>query len=67
MENVGSYAKDSGTRCSAYWLETPRAADTGNVWDVTGSYHQVSYGNSDSSSGHGVRPVITVKTSDIFN
>ena len=68
MENIGFYEKDSASESWGYWLETPRSDNNANnVWYVDGHYRSVH--NSVITAGHstylGVRPVITIKTSNI--
>ena len=67
MENIGYYEKDSGTRSYGYWLETPRSSFTDSVWDVSGNYRRVSDTSASHATNGGVRPVITVLTSNISN
>lgn len=67
MENVGYYEKDSGTRSYGYWLETPRSVNTYGVWYVSGSTRYVDGSGASITSSYGVRPVITVLTSNISN
>ena len=63
MENIGQY---EGTSWSyGYWLETPRSDYANNVWYVFGNSRSVYHYNASYTPSGGVRPVITVKTSDI--
>ena len=67
MENIGYYEKDSGTRSYGYWLETPCYSNfyyTFGVWGLSGGYLRVDYSNADKTT-YGVRPVITIKTTDL--
>ena len=63
LENIGRYEVNSGSY--GYWLETPQNG-TAMVYLVSGSSRGISgtYANV-SSYGYGVRPVITVKTSNL--
>ena len=65
MENLGQYEGSSGAY--GYWLETPRSSNTYNVWLMVGGYRSVRNTNAYITASYGVRPVITVKTSDISN
>jgi hypothetical protein len=67
MENIGYFEKDSGSY--GYWLETPRFANTDMVFYVDGLYRYVFYNffRPNFSTRYGVRPVITVSTSNISN
>ncbi len=65
MENVGQYETGSGSY--GYWLETPLSNDNFGVWFVNDSYRFVSGNNTSSMTNSGVRPVITVLTSNISN
>ena len=65
MENIGYYEKDSGTRSYGYWLETPRSSGTSSVWSVNGNSRRVYSDSASNATGYSVRPVITIKTSDI--
>ena len=63
MENIGIYENETGFH--GYWTETPRDRDYYTVWEVTGFYRRLYSGSIENSSNCGVRPVITVKTSNI--
>ena len=63
MENVGQYETSSGSY--GYWLETPRSSGTSVVWFVRGSVRSVGDVNAGYTGYYGVRPVITVLTSNI--
>lgn len=64
LENIGRYEGTSGT--FGYWLETPRASSSANVWRVVGDSRTVyDYFGTVDMSGHGVRPAITVLKSNI--
>ena len=65
MENLGQYEGSSGAY--GYWLETPRSASANYVWRVTGSYRDVVSSVASKTSDYGVRPAITVLTSNISN
>ena len=65
MENLGQYEGSSGAY--GYWLETPRSDYTNRVWYVYGSDRRVSNYSANYTSLYGVRPVITVLTSNISN
>ncbi len=65
MENLGQYEGLSGAY--GYWLETPRSSYTSYVWSVGGYTRNVSYNSANGTSVYGVRPVITVLTSNISN
>ena len=65
MENVGQYETSSGSY--GYWLETPRSSLTYSVWYVHGYYRRVNFIYANDTSNVGVRPVITVLTSNISN
>ncbi len=67
MENIGDYEKDSGTKSYGYWLETPRSSYAIYIWGVNGYSRGVYDGDAKNSSYYGVRPVITVLTSNISN
>ena len=63
MENVGQYETTSGTY--GYWLESPRASESDNVWSVFGYRCRVNNDNANYASRYGVRPAITVLKSNI--
>ena len=65
MENLGQYEGSSGAY--GYWLETPRSGYTIYVWSVLGHGRFVYYHNASNTSNYGVRPAITVLTSNISN
>ena len=65
MENLGQYEGSSGAY--GYWLETPRSSYTSSVWRVGGSYRSVVSSDAGNASIYGVRPAITVLTSNISN
>ena len=65
MENLGQYEGSSGAY--GYWLETPRSSSTYGIWFVHGSDRYVGSTNAGITSSVGVRPVITVLTSNISN
>ena len=68
MENLGQYEEMEGVY--SYWLQTPRSDDAYNshgVWDVYGYRRHVASAAGSSSGSRGVRPVITVLTSNISN
>ena len=65
MENIGQYEGSSGTY--GYWLETPRSSSANNAWRVSGNNRNVSGITTYSTSNNGVRPAITVLTSNILN
>ncbi len=63
MENLGQYEGSSGA--NGYWLETPRSSGGNNiVWGVT-SNRYVSLISANYATNYGVRPVITIKTSNL--
>ena len=65
MENVGYYEKDSGTRSYGYWFETPQSYYIHDAYYVHGDLRCVLDSNVHTTSGYGVRPVITIKTSNL--
>jgi len=65
MENVGQYTSTSGTY--GYWLESPDASYSHNVWGVHGYYRYVYVIGASYTAGYGVRPAITVLKSNISN
>ena len=65
LENVGYYERGSGTRSYGFYLETPKSNSNYEVWCVDGRSRFVYKGASNSSTYCGVRPAITVKTSNI--
>ena len=64
MESLGQYEGTTGS--FGYWLEEPCSFDSSRVWNVLGYRRRVSHVASNSNSYHGVRPVITVLTSDLL-
>ena len=63
MENLDLYENDNVRRSYRHWLETPNSGSIYHVWYVDGNSrvnYDITYGFDT-----GVRPVITVKTSDI--
>ena len=67
LENIGYYEKDAGERTYGFWLETPRSDNDYDIWYVNGDYRLVYFGTASTTSGYVVRPVITVKTHDVFS
>ena len=67
IENVDYYEKDNGKISYGFWLETPRSDNSNDIWYVNGDYRLVYFGTASTTSGYVVRPVITVKTSDVFS
>ena len=67
LENVDYYEKDNGKISYGFWLETPRSDNSNDIWYVNGDYRLVYFGTASTTSGYVVRPVITVKTSDVFS
>ena len=65
MENLGQYEGLSGAQ--GYWLDTPRSSYTDSVWYVFATYRYMTNVNASNTSSRGVRPVITVLTSNISN
>ena len=65
MENVGQYETNSGRY--GYWLETPRSSDASFVCGVDGGIRSVYSKRAGYANYYGVRPVITVLTSNISN
>ena len=63
MENT-KYSNDSN-KAYGEWLESPRAANSYNVWYVSGYSSYVNYDSANYSSDFGVRPAIEVLKSDI--
>ena len=63
LENLGNYEANSGSY--GYWLENPYSSSSSDVWYARGDSRLVSYHYASYSSGYGVRPAITVKTTDI--
>ena len=63
MENT----KYSNASNKAYgeWLESPRAANSSDVWSVYGNYRDVSSNSASNADANGVRPAIEVSKSDI--
>ena len=65
LENVDRYEKGNETKSLGYWLETPLSSNYYNVWLVVGGYRIVSTSNSGNVYDVSIRPVITIKTSDL--
>ena len=65
MENIGQYEKDNGTRSYGYWLETPDSTNSNKVYNVNGFGSTVRSSEANSTEYYGVRPVITIATSDL--
>ena len=65
MENVGYYEKESGERSYGYWLESPRSISAGSVWGISGVKRYLTTNYAFNTTDLGIRPVITVKTSDL--
>ena len=65
MENIGYYERDSGARSYGYWLENPHSSSADKAYFVNGRARNVGNYSSSDSTNRGVRPVITIKTSDI--
>ena len=63
MENIADYEKDNGISSHGYWFETPISFMSNYTWGVYGSLRGLY--SADGATTYGVRPVITVKTSDI--
>ena len=63
LEGIGQYEGTSGTY--GYWLETPRSTSLYRVWLVYGIERMVYSNDCDANDRFTIRPVITVKTSDI--
>ena len=63
MESLERY--EMGYGVYAYWLETPSSNSSSNVWSIVGSGRNAYSYNSGNQAYGGLRPVITVKTSDI--
>ena len=66
MENVGRYENyaDANAGAYGYWLETPRSDVSHSIYDIWGNKRRV-YDNSSTDPNLGIRPVITVKTSNL--
>ena len=65
MENLGQYEGSSGAY--GYWLETPRSSASNSVWHVIGHTRRVRSDIAYYTNNYGVRPAITVLTSNISN
>jgi hypothetical protein len=65
MENIEYYETGSGTY--GYWLETPHASNSNDVWSVNGLSRFVSTTYANNTSNRGVRPAIEVLKSNISN
>ena len=63
MENT-TYS-NSSLGAYGYWLETPYATSSSNVWSVLARYRYVINDRASSSGNFGVRPVIEVLKTDI--
>ena len=63
MENIGVYEKRNGSL--GYWLETPRSSYSGGIWLVNGGNHYIIDYSAGNDNSYGIRPVITIKKSDI--
>ena len=63
MENIGTY--ETGEGSGGYWFENPKSDASTLVWDFNGGDRSASARAADFTLIYGVRPVITVKTSDI--
>ena len=65
LENIGWYENDGGNWKYGYWLETPLSSDDRTVWIVYGYQRTVARLEVEFAGYVGVRPAITVLTSDI--
>ena len=64
FENLGYYTLNNiGT--GAYWLETPHSTDLREVYAMHPHHRMLNQSYYANSTSVGVRPVITLKTSDI--
>lgn len=63
IENIGQYEGSSGSY--GYWLETPRSIGSEYVLTITGNMRDTGGDRASLTGDNGVRPVITIKTSDI--
>ena len=64
MDGIGEYYNVRGRETNGYWLETfGMANNTANF--VNGSNRYVSRSDANNATTRGVRPVITIKTSDL--
>ena len=65
MDSIGYYEGTSGTK--GYWLETPRSGLDNMAYGIRGDYRLVFASRVGSTATFGVRPVITVQSSNISN
>ena len=66
LENIGQFDGDAGDSSFGYWLENPNGLVGYAVCNLDGSAISVGLGASGGSNNFtGIRPVITVKTSNI--
>ena len=63
LENITNYEDENSIRTYGYWMETPAFARY--VWDVAGVNRYINDAVANNDFSCGIRPVITVKTSNI--